>query len=389
MASNYRTCNQLRIISLTLLLSLVFSFFLPITPTVSAQAVETETPTSTTTEAPTETLTEIPSDTPTSTITQDPFATSTPTATITPLPVDPGTYDDKYFQIRYDGWILHALTGAFQNAEHYSSTPGSTAALNFYGTGVTILFRRFSTMGNVRINIDGVDVVDLDQFSETDMRNQSWLSEPLALGSHSITFTHIDGLYVNLDALIISGPATPTPTLTNTPTATNTRTATVTSTASKTPIPSFTLSPTPVPSPMEPGLMDDLSGQFGYEGWYYHKVTGLIANSEHFSNKAGGRVNFRFNGTGLSIYYRKYPTFGTLNVYIDGGLTASINQTAPIEQRGQIWTSPLLAFGMHTVMLEHLSNSYTVMDAVTSLRSTHSHTHPYHDLYTIADIHPK
>ena len=78
-----------------------------------------------------------------------------------------------------------------------------------------------------------------------------------------------------------------------------------------------------------------------------------------------GRVNFRFNGTGLSIYYRKYPTFGTLNVYIDGGLTASINQTAPIEQRGQIWTSPLLAFGMHTVMLEHLSNSYTVMDAVT------------------------
>ncbi len=179
MASNYRTSNQLRIISLTLLFSLVFSLFLPMTPTVSAQAVETETPSPTITEAPTETLTEVPSDTPTSTITQDPFATSTPTATITPLPVDPGTYDDKYFQIRYDGWILHALTGAFQNAEHYSSTPGSTAVLSFYGNGVTFLFRRFSTMGNVRINIDGADVVDLDQFSETDMRNQSWLSEPL------------------------------------------------------------------------------------------------------------------------------------------------------------------------------------------------------------------
>ena len=215
------------------------------TPTVSAQGVETETPTPTNTETPTETLMVLPSDTPTSTITQDPFATSTPTATITPLPVDPGTYDDKYFQIRYDGWILHALTGAFQNAEHYSSTPGSTAVLNFYGNGVTFLFRRFSTMGTVRINIDGVDVVDLDQFSETDMRNQILAQRAAPLGSHSITFTHIDGLYVNLDALIISGPSTATPTLTNTPTATNTRTATVTSTASKTPIPSFTLSPTP------------------------------------------------------------------------------------------------------------------------------------------------
>ena len=162
------------------------------------------------------------------------------------------------------------------------------------GTGVTFLFRRFSTMGNVRINIDGVDVVDLDQFSETDMRNQSWLSEPLTLGSHSIIFTHIDGLYVNLDALIISGPSTPTPTLTNTPTATNTRTATVTSHRFKDTHPELHPQPHPVPAPMEPGLMDDLSGQFGYEGWYYHKVSGLIANSEHFSNKAGWKSQFSF-----------------------------------------------------------------------------------------------
>jgi hypothetical protein len=365
MISNYRTHFHIRNISLVLLISLIFSFYLPKTSIVSAQVVDTETPTQTITETPTDTFTELPSETPTSTNTKDPFATSTPTATMTPLPVDPGTYDDKYFQIRYDGWIFHALTGAFQNGEHYSSTPGSTAVLSFYGTGVTFLFRRFSTMGTIRINIDGVAVVDLDQFSETDMRNQTWLSEPLVLGSHTITFTHIDGLYVNLDALIISGPPTPTPTLTNTPTATKTRTATVTATASKTPIPSYTLSPTQVPAPMDPGLVDDLSGQFGYEGWFYHKVTGLISNSEHFSNKLGGKVNFRFNGNGLSIHYRKYPTFGTLNVYIDGGLTASINQTAPVEQRGQMWTSPLLAFGMHTVMLEHLSNSYAVMDAVT------------------------
>lgn len=337
--------TKLRVLCLAFLVAFITTLIDPFNHFVIAQVISTNTPT------------------PTNTV--DPFATSTYTPGPTALPSGIGTYDDKFYLINYSGWIYRDQPGAYMNTEHYSATPGNSARFYFTGNGITFVFRRFSTLGHVRINIDGVDIIDVDQYASLNTLNQQWYSGPLALGAHTITITHLDGLYATLDAFIVDGPAVPTLTPTSTYTPTSTRTPTLTFTATKTPIPTKTPFPTLTPVPLQPGLADDLNPLIGYEGWLYHSVTGLYANSEHYSTKVGSRVNFRFIGTGFNIVYRKYLTFGTMNIYIDGGFTVTLDQNSTYEQRGKVWTSPLLTNGLHTVMLEHTVGAYAVLDAIT------------------------
>lgn len=123
-------------------------------------------------------------------------------------PLNPGTYDDVYPNLIYNGWNA---TGSSGSTLHISLVPGSTISFRFIGRELRLVYQGGSTLGQMRITIDNL----------TDTLNQSsgneWVSDQFANGTHSVLITHIGGGSVNLDQVIIPEPAnTPTPTRTPT-----------------------------------------------------------------------------------------------------------------------------------------------------------------------------
>jgi hypothetical protein len=101
-----------------------------------------------------------------------------------------------------------------------------------------------------------------------------------------------------------------------------------------------------------------------YTGWLSHTVSGMYANTEHYSPLIGDRVMFNFYGEKLTLQYRTYLTFGILTVNIDG-IDFAVNEQSALEYKGVVWSSPDLAAGLHNVVLTHTSSSYVSLDAVT------------------------
>jgi hypothetical protein len=125
-----------------------------------------------------------------------------------------GTYDDRNAQIVYTGtWLAQAMTGNYLNTEKYSTLIGSTAQFTFTGENVSVLYRSYPTVfGIMGVNIDGVDVATINQLTSAQKKQLRWSSGDLGAGVHTLTLTHMTGTYVTLDGIIVSGPATATPT---------------------------------------------------------------------------------------------------------------------------------------------------------------------------------
>jgi hypothetical protein len=315
------------------------------------QNAATNTPTATFTRTPTATFTftstKTPTKTPTSTFTKTATKTRTPTRTPTNTPTlvnsAPGTYDDKSPRIQYLGWKYAARSSNYGGTEHLSQVVGSVAWMKFTGAGVTILTRNNTTHGTLTINIDGVDVGTLNQYSASQKYKQKWTYTGLANTSHDLRITHESGALVTLDAVIILKPPT------STPTATRTKTPTIT--------------PTPVGS----GLYDDNNTRIKYTSWVYKALSGAVSGTSHYSAKVGNTAKLYFQGSGLTITYRTKSTFGNLEVWLDDELVATINQNSPTEIKQVQTTIQGFDPGAHQLTLRHGSGTYVDLDAITVL----------------------
>jgi hypothetical protein len=122
-------------------------------------------------------------------------------------PLNPGTYDDVYPNLVYNGWVANNSGGTL----HVSTVPGSTISFRFIGTQVRLLYQGGSTLGQIRITIDNSVSETLDQSS-----GNEWVSDILTNSTHTVLITHISGGSANLDQVIIPDSGTPTPTRTAT-----------------------------------------------------------------------------------------------------------------------------------------------------------------------------
>lgn len=356
------------VISLILILTFISSNLHP----VAAQTLDTETPAPTNTETITPTVTETATETstPTATTTTDPSVTATasiipPSATQSLVTLYPNVYDDNYPYIRYTGWKTHTVTGLYFNSEHYSAQAGNTVEFTFHGTSFSIRYRLFPTFGNLGVRVDGEDLSPIVMTNDYETRDMVYTSPNYSDGEHTVTLTHLTGLYIAFDAIDIFGIPTETPQPSETSYPSSTSTATNTYIPSRTNTSSSTPTVTLTPMPVGPGLYDDNDYHFGYNGWQYHAVSGLIMDSEHYSSTSGSTANLVFDGVSAAVHYRKFNTFGTVQFYIDGVFQAAINQNNPSEVLNQTWTSAIFPAGKHTLSIVHLSGSYVVFDAVT------------------------
>ena len=268
-------------------------------------------------------------------------STSVPPTSITAFAVVPGSYDDRYIHIAYQGsWVMQKITGNYSSTESYSNKLSSTAEMTFSGESVTVVFRGHPYFGKLGVNIDGTDVATIDQYTSSVTYQKKWVSTDLGPGVHTIKLTHLSGTYITIDGIFVGGPPPPTPTATKT----------------ETPLP-----------PVGYGTYDDYVNDIVYAGtWFGQPVAGNYAKTEHYSAKIGSSASFTFTGENISVVYRGYPNaFGTMNVAIDGQLVGTINQNTSLQTFQNKWSSGNLASGTHTVTLTHMSGPYISLDALT------------------------
>jgi hypothetical protein len=175
---------------------------------------------------------------------------------------------------------------------------------------------------------------------------------------------------VDVDAIIVTGPptATPTATATRTPTNTPTATATPTITATPTKTATATITPTPThtPTPVGVGTYDDTNAAIHYTGsWNLFTATGPYNGTLHYSSAAGQSASFTFSGHGVTLLYTGYTNRGVLDIAIDGTHVAALNQYAPTLEWQKRWVyGGSLTSGAHTLTLSHASGQVVDVDAI-------------------------
>lgn len=149
---------------------------------------------------------------PTRTRTPPSLSTLTPT-TASNAPLNPGTYDDTDQRIDYIGnWVSQTnVSGVEKGTLHVSTTLDNSVMFRFIGEQVRIFYQSGSSLGTIRINLDGLEY-DLDESADV-VTQTEWVSPMLLNGTHILTITHLSGGSVNLDMVVIPDILkTPTPT---------------------------------------------------------------------------------------------------------------------------------------------------------------------------------
>lgn len=91
--------------------------------------------------------------------------------------------------------------------------------------------------------------------------------------------------------------------------------------------------------------------QFVYTGsWGYGGESTAFQGDEHFSNVPGNAYSYNFTGTRVRVFSMRHPNYGDMAISVDGGPETIVHAYAPSRvASAQIWESPVLPRGQHTV----------------------------------------
>lgn len=130
------------------------------------------------------------------------------------------------------------------------------------------------------------------------------------------------------------------------------------------PAPSAT--PTPTPDPFQPlpaGKHDDTDPNIAYDrNWAFKMNSGTkfsYKGTLHISGSIGNELSFRFTGQQFYLGYQRGRNFGIVTVVID-------DQSYNFHEQafGNIWRSPQLSPGTHSVRLIHESGESINLDYI-------------------------
>jgi hypothetical protein len=152
----------------------------------------------------------------------------------------------------------------------------------------------------------------------------------------------------------------PTKTTTSTPIASSTPSAILTIAASSTPVASPTASAVPTQIASTPTVSSASSTGITYDskdstlvfspGWSTETDAKAYDGTFMLTNVAGSSMTFRFSGMSVSLLYTTKKSYGSMEIYIDNVLAATLNQKANLRfQRN--WDSSILSVGAHELKL--------------------------------------
>lgn len=213
----------------------------------------------------------------------------------------------------------------------------------------------------MEVYVDGQLVETVNQFNNGAAYQVRWDSPSLGLGNHSVVLKHAGPsgkYYITLDAVLTIAT---TESLTAAP-------------PTATPVtPTFTPSPTPITA--GEGLetvIDDADPLIRFDSNWRTLAdqAGAFGASYHFTGTTDAAARFSFFGDQFGLLYTGKPNGAVMEVYLDGILVDSIDQSNPSIAYQLLWTSPLLSLGEHHVTLSHpgpTGKNYITLDAVIIL----------------------
>ena len=118
------------------------------------------------------------------------------------------------------------------------------------------------------------------------------------------------------------------------------------------------------PAPLGVGKYDDKHASWVYFGtWGAQLNARAYGGSLKHSTKIGNSASFVFTGTNFILGYAAYTTYGTMDVYVDGLYSATINLAGASAMKTFTLPAPLIA-GQHTVQFVHRSGARVNVDAI-------------------------
>ena len=128
------------------------------------------------------------------------------------------------------------------------------------------------------------------------------------------------------------------------------------------PAPFATPSPDQV-QPLPPGKYDDTHPNIAYDRHWAPKMNSgtefAYKGTLHISDSIGNELSFHFTGKQIYLGYQRGRNFGTVTVMIDDQPYSFHEQAF-----GNIWRSPPLAPGTHSVRLIHESGQSINLDSI-------------------------
>jgi hypothetical protein len=125
-------------------------------------------------------------------------------------------------------------------------------------------------------------------------------------------------------------------------------------------------SATPTPEQVEPlvaGKYDDTNPTITYDRYWVFKMNSgtkyAYKGTLHISNSMGSEISFRFTGQRFYLGYQRGKNFGIVTVIIDEQPYSFHEQAF-----GNIWRSPALPPGTHSVRLIHESGETINLDYI-------------------------
>ncbi len=248
-----------------------------------------------------------------------------------PAPLNPGTYEDTDTNIVYSsGWLPYTASGPTANSLQYSTTIGSEASFQINGNRFSLTYTGHTNRGTVEIYVDGALYATLNQYASSLTWQRAWTSGILPGATpHTVRIVHKSGAVVDLDAVAVMN--------------------------------------VPPPAPLNPGTYEDTNTNIVYSaGWLPYNASGPTANTLQYSTTIGSEAAFQINGNRFSLTYTGHTNRGTVEIYVDGALYATLNQYASSLTWQRIWTSGILPGATpHTVRIVHKSGAVVDLDAVT------------------------
>jgi hypothetical protein len=123
----------------------------------------------------------------------------------------------------------------------------------------------------------------------------------------------------------------------------------------------------PVLSDPDQICLDDIEPGISYDaGWRLRRHQGRFYNTEHETCRKDAAMNFKFTGTGITLYGEKMPYGGPALVYLDDEPQGTISYCAPAPgaYRQVVFTRSGLIRGPHTFKVVCKSDRWIYCDAI-------------------------
>ena len=233
--------------------------------------------------------------------------------------------DDTDARIVYTGsWntSINRGYGDINDGVHYTTVNGDSARLTFTGTGIDLISEKFSDEGTIDIYIDGtltqtVNAANSTRLVQQTLYTQTWPTS----GTHTIKAVKRTGTFMLIDAFRIHAAT----------------------------------------------IVDDTDSRIVYAGsWITSTGRGVgdYNDGVHYTATNGDSASLTFTGTGIDLISEKFSDEGTIDVYIDGTLTQTVNaanSTRLVQQT--LYTQTWPSAGTHTIKAVKRTGTYMLIDA--------------------------